>query len=44
MAEIHVGVSDEQKERWQDYVDDHPVYSDMSTFVRHCVEKEISED
>lgn len=43
-TQINIRLQKEQKERWDRVVENHPVFSDLSSFIRHCVKKEIDEE
>ncbi|WP_152031316.1 hypothetical protein [Natrarchaeobaculum aegyptiacum] len=44
MAYIQIVVSDEQKSRWSDHVEDDPAVDSMSDLVRTAVEKHMARD
>ncbi|QGA82073.1 hypothetical protein [Halomicrobium sp. LC1Hm] len=44
MPRVRVVVSDEKKQRWQDYVGETPEYDSVSDLVRKSVEQEINSE
>lgn len=41
MAQIHLIVDDEQKERWENHTDENPQYDNLSQLIRYSVANEI---
>ena len=44
MARVNVSVEDEQKNRWEDHVEDSPEYTTLSQLVRSAIEAEIADE
>lgn len=42
--QIHVNVSQDQKERWEDYIEDTSEHRSLSALIRRSVEREINSD
>ena len=35
---INIRISEEQREKWQKYIDAHPEFNSVSQFIRYCVD------
>jgi hypothetical protein len=44
MARVNVSVEDEQKNRWEEHVEDSPEYTTLSQLVRSAIEAEIADE
>jgi Arc/MetJ-type ribon-helix-helix transcriptional regulator len=40
-SQVHIRLDEEQKERWQEAVDNDPRFSSLSDFIRYSVEEQI---
>ena len=41
--QINFTLTEEQKQRWEEHIDDSPEHKSMSQFIRFCVERRIAD-